>query len=134
MLYAGFDVATGSVPTTRPGSGSPPTRAALVDAAGRLPNSSDNVSDYCGTQCFYDNVIEVDPTDANIVYALGLFNYGTGSGGVFRSTDGGATWKNLGCDLHPDFHAIAINPANTSQRPDRQRRRRLVPPATGAAG
>ena len=79
------------------------------------PNSSDNVADYCGTQCFYDNVIGVDPNDSNIVFALGLFNYGTGSGGVFRSVDGGQTWKDLGFDLHPDYHAIAINPADTSQ-------------------
>ena len=57
----------------------------------------------------------MDPNDANIVFALGLFNYGTGSGGVFRSTDGGQTWKDMGWDLHPDYHAVAINPANTSQ-------------------
>ena len=55
------------------------------------------------------------PTTPNTVYVLGLFNYGTGSGGVFRSTDGGQTWKDLGWDLHPDYHAIAINPADTSQ-------------------
>ena len=77
--------------------------------------SPDNVSGYCGTQCFYDNLIGVDPNNPNIVFVLGLFNYGTGSGGVFRSMDGGQTWKDLGYDLHPDYHAIAINPANTSQ-------------------
>ena len=31
-----------------------------------------------------------------------------------RSTDGGATWKNLGYDLHPDFHAFAFQPNDTS--------------------
>ena len=40
--------------------------------------------------------------------SLGQFNYDIGSGGVYRSTDGGTTWKNLGYDLHPDYHAIAI--------------------------
>src|SRR4029077_20547795 len=30
------------------------------------------------------------------------------------STDGGQTWKDLGWDLHPDYHAIAIDPTNTS--------------------
>ena len=78
------------------------------------PNSLDNVSGYCGGQCWYDNVIDVDPKDPDTVYVLGLFNYGSGSGGVFRSTDGGQTWKDLGWDLHPDYHAIAINPADTS--------------------
>ena len=76
---------------------------------------ADTVEDYCGGQCFYDNVIEVDPTNADIVYAAGQFNYGIGSGGVFRSDDGGATWKNLGYDQHPDFHALAFDPSNTAR-------------------
>jgi uncharacterized repeat protein (TIGR01451 family) len=79
------------------------------------PTSDDNVSGYCGTQCFYDNLIGVDPTNSDIVYVLGLFNYDNGSGGIFRSMDGGQTWKDLGWDLHPDYHAIAIDPADTSQ-------------------
>ncbi len=57
-----------------------------------------------------------------------------GSGGVFRSDDGGQTWKNLGWDLHPDFHAIAFDPAEHEPRADRQRRRRLVLRPTRAAG
>ena len=76
---------------------------------------ADSVLDYCGGQCSYDNVIEADPTNPNIVYAAGQFNYGIGSGGIFRSDDGGQTWKNLGWDQHPDFHALAMNPANTAQ-------------------
>jgi uncharacterized repeat protein (TIGR01451 family) len=77
-----------------------------------LPGGSgeDEVQDYCGGQCFYDNVIEVDPTNPNIVYAAGQFNYGIGSGGIYRSTDGGATWKNVGFDMHPDYHALAFQP------------------------
>ena len=70
----------------------------------------DSVLDYCGQQCFYDNVIEVDPTNTNIVYAAGQFNYAIGSGGIFRSDDGGKHWKNLGWDQHPDFHALAFDP------------------------
>jgi uncharacterized repeat protein (TIGR01451 family) len=116
VLYAGFEWTVGGVDQ--------PSRIwksvnggawSLLPAGSSDPDSSDNVSGYCGTQCFYDNVIGVDPNDPNTVYVLGLFNYGTGSGGVFRSTDGGTTWKDLGYDLHPDYHAVAINPANTSQ-------------------
>jgi uncharacterized repeat protein (TIGR01451 family) len=83
----------------------------------QLPPGSgpDSVEDYCAEQCSYDNVIVADPTNPNIVYAGGQFNYGIGSGGIYRSDDGGQTWKNLGWDQHPDFHALAINPANTSQ-------------------
>ena len=86
------------------------------------------------TQCSYDNVIEADPTNPNIVFAAGQFDYGIGSGGIFRSDDGGQTWKNLGWDQHPDFHALAFDPANTAQVAHRQRRRRLVQQPTAAAG
>ena len=34
---------------------------------------------------------------------------------MFRSDDGGATWKNLGYDQHPDFHALAFDPSNTAR-------------------
>jgi uncharacterized repeat protein (TIGR01451 family) len=70
--------------------------------------SDDSVNDYCGSQCFYDNVVEVDPSNPNVVYAGGMFNYDIGSGGIYRSDDGGQTWKNLGWDQHPDFHAFAF--------------------------
>ena len=60
-------------------------------------------------------MIEVDPTNPNVVFAAGQFDYGIGSGGIYRSDDGGQTWKNLGWDQHPDFHALAFNPANTAQ-------------------
>ena len=81
-----------------------------------LPTGSgaDSVLDYCGGQCWYDNVIEVDPNNPNIVFAAGQYNYGINSGGIFRSDDGGQTWKNLGYDQHPDFHALAMDPSNTS--------------------
>jgi len=67
------------------------------------------------SQCFYDNVVAVDPISPSIVYALGLWSYAPSSdgvadanGGIFRSMDGGANWTNLGYGLHPDFHAIAV--------------------------
>jgi photosystem II stability/assembly factor-like uncharacterized protein len=72
----------------------------------------DSVEDYCAEQCSYDNVVLADPVNPDIVYAAGQFNYDIGSGGIFRSDDGGQTWKNLGWDQHPDFHAIALDPAN----------------------
>jgi len=77
-------------------------------------NDNDSVEDYCGTQCFYDNVVEADPTNPDIVFVGGSFGYDLSppSGGVFRTTDGGQTWLNLGWDQHPDFHALAFDAAN----------------------
>ena len=76
----------------------------------------DSVLGYCGTQCFYDNVIETDPTSPDVVFAAGSFGYNLSppSGGVFRSMDGGQNWKNIGFDQHPDFHALAFDPNNTA--------------------
>jgi uncharacterized repeat protein (TIGR01451 family) len=75
----------------------------------------DAIENYCGSQCWYDNVILADPNDNQVVYVIGLYDYNIGAGGVFRSDDQGATWRNLGYDLHPDYHAIAINPSNTQE-------------------
>ena len=67
--------------------------------------------------------------------SLGSYGYDISpqSGGIFRSTDGGATWKNLGYDLHPDFHAFAFQPDDTQHVADRQRRRRLAVATPAAA-
>jgi uncharacterized repeat protein (TIGR01451 family) len=75
-----------------------------------------SVLGYCGTQCFYDNEVKPDPTNPNVLYVEGSYGYNNSpqSGGIFRSTDGGQTWKSLGYDLHPDFHAIAFQPGHTS--------------------
>ena len=84
-------------------------------AASNSPNPWDNVEGYCGSQCFYDNVIEPDPNNPDVVYAAGMFNYALGSGGIYRSDDGGQTWLDLGYDQHPDFHAFAFDPNNSNQ-------------------
>ena len=78
-------------------------------------SGADSVAGYCAEQCFYDNVIEADPTNPDVVFAAGQFNYAIGSGGIFRSDDGGQTWRNLGYDQHPDFHAVAIDPAHPAR-------------------
>ncbi|HXN79095.1 MAG TPA: hypothetical protein VN965_10020, partial [Candidatus Dormibacteraeota bacterium] len=55
------------------------------------------------------------PNNPNIVYVGGSFGYDLSpqSGGIYRSDDGGQTWKNIGWDLHPDFHALAFDPNNS---------------------
>ncbi len=114
VLYVGF--------SWQDGQGSHPARvfkstnegaswAILPTGAGGPQGVNDSVEGYCGGQCFYDNVIETDPTDSDVVFAGGQFGYGLSppSGGIFRSDDGGITWKNLGWDQHPDFHALAFD-------------------------
>jgi len=87
-----------------------------TNATGSPATGPDAVAGYCGTQCFYDNVVKPDPAHPNIVYALGSYGYNNSpqSGGVYRSTDGGAHWLSLGYDLHPDFHAMAFQASNTA--------------------
>ena len=61
-------------------------------------------------QGFYDNVVEVDPTNAEHVIAAGI--------AIVASTDGGKTWTNVNGKpfkegggtnvIHPDFHALAF--------------------------
>jgi uncharacterized repeat protein (TIGR01451 family) len=111
-LYAGFNWsdANGEHParvwkSTNGGS----SWTLLPDGSGGPQGENDVVEDYCGEQCSYDNVIEADPTNPDVVFAGGSFGYDLSpqSGGIFRSTDGGQTWANLGWDQHPDFHAFA---------------------------
>ena len=90
-LYAGFGY-----------DGEPSRVYKSTDAGASLGGSRardpvyDSVLDYCAEQCIYDNVIEADPTNPDIVFAGGQFNYAIRSGGIFRSDDGGAHWRNLG--------------------------------------
>jgi uncharacterized repeat protein (TIGR01451 family) len=116
VLYSGFDYNKASDGSHVVGRVWKSTNAGASWT--QLPAGSgiNSVSDYCGTQCFYDNVIQADPTNPNIVFAAGSFGYNLSppSGGVFRSIDGGQTWVNLGWDQHPDFHALAFDPTNTA--------------------
>jgi hypothetical protein len=109
-------------------SGSPGTWKAQVTNASKtklntvlLSNSVIAFYGDCGfdgsnkfvNQGWYDNVIAVDPTDPNIVWAGGT--------DLFRSNDGGRSWGLAGYwwfpptnsteYLHADVHAIVFNPA-----------------------
>ncbi len=68
----------------------------------------------------YISWLAVHPTTPSTVYAtVSTFNSGTGSGHVFQSTDGGATWTSIdgsGVTGIPNVpaHTIAIDPDNNS--------------------
>lgn len=63
--------------------------------------------DYCTSQCFYDNYIEVSPANPNIAYFGGV--------GLFRTLDGGATFDQPGSSggggpIHVDHHLGMFDP------------------------
>ena len=87
---------------------------------------------YCQNgQCGYDDFVEVDPTNPDVVWLGGSMAYDelatpgqiTRSNGraVVRSTDGGVTFSDMTNDartpkaegMHPDQHAIVFAPRNT---------------------
>lgn len=63
--------------------------------------------------------IAIDPTNSNVVYVgTGEANGGHNNfpgGGVFKSTDAGATWNFLGLEGTTSIGRIVINPQNTDE-------------------
>ncbi|MCL5995912.1 MAG: hypothetical protein M1546_07635, partial [Chloroflexi bacterium] len=83
--------------------------------------------DYCtGTggnmQCPYDNIVEIDPTNEQIMYLGGSFSRDPDTYEwvkiIQRSADGGDTWVDTNPSdneeswMHPDSHGLAIDPKN----------------------
>jgi photosystem II stability/assembly factor-like uncharacterized protein len=79
--------------------------------------------DYCTgsghtDQCTYDNVMRIDPTNAQIMYAGGSFTDNRDFNWVAvlrRSDDGGDTWSDMtpdvqGSFMHPDLHGFGFDP------------------------
>ncbi len=84
-------------------------------------------ADYCtgsghNMQCSYDNIVAIDPTDAQIMYLGGSFSIDKSkkgwSGVIQRSDDGGKTWLDTNpvasksSWMHPDSHGFRIDPKN----------------------
>lgn len=85
--------------------------------------------DYCGGQCWYDNLVVTPAGHPDMVYLGGSFLYGevarvSNGRGVVLSTDAGVSWYDMTEDasnkwfpngIHPDQHALVVNPANPFQ-------------------
>ena len=65
---------------------------------------------YCAPQCWYDNVVAVDPTNPNVIFAGGSEENGT----LLQSLNAGKTWTDVTVggnlvELHEDHHALAFS-------------------------
>jgi hypothetical protein len=75
-----------------------------------------NTPTYCNPQCWYDNVVRTQPSDAsgNTVYVGGSADSGGSFATLYRSTDGGSSWTNVSAAangfplIHTDVHALAF--------------------------
>lgn len=68
--------------------------------------------DYCAGQCWYDNVIRVQPGNSNVVFVGGsaTLNDNSTRSILWRSVDQGQTWTEISSStLHVDTHAIAFS-------------------------
>jgi len=103
----------------------------------------DGRDSYCATQCWYDHILLTDPKDSETLYAGGVYLwklskgkwesllpghvdqhalawagktlYSGNDGGVFRSGNGGKTWKSLNDGLQlTQFYHGAIHPQDSS--------------------
>ena len=79
-----------------------------TDGGNTWTNLPDTPS-FCGTQCWYDLALAVQPGNSNVIFAGGQATYAPPSGGsVVQSLDGGDTWT-IYDNLHPDTHALAFS-------------------------
>jgi len=120
-----------------PGGGPAPTfwRSDNADTAATFTSlGGAQVVGYCGTQCWYDDLVYTPQGYPDVVYLGGSFDYGdivddgpgfgrTNGRALLLSTNGGALWSDLTQDgkqdhahyTHPDQHAIVTNPSNPYQ-------------------
>ena len=93
--------------------------AASADTSGSLYRSVDGGvnwavqsagASFCGSQCFYNIAVAVDPTNANNVYLGG----GAGVKTFLYSTNGGTTFVSSTGNLHTDTQALAVAPSSPS--------------------
>ncbi len=115
QLYAGFHI-------TIQGQYDGPALYYSNDGGASWTQFDTPYPNYCTRQCWYDNVIGVDPANANTVYVGGSAAYNFQASPatirqvVVKNTSGGSgnTWYDLtpnsgaSTSLHPDMHALVF--------------------------
>jgi hypothetical protein len=100
--------------------------AGISDSNGTLKRSVDggqtwsaaisSVTGFCGTQCYYDIPVTVDPTNANVLYVGGNAD-GTATAILKKSVNAlsaSPTFSKVQTGLHADSHAVEIDPSNNN--------------------
>ncbi|HVF43140.1 MAG TPA: carboxypeptidase regulatory-like domain-containing protein, partial [Pyrinomonadaceae bacterium] len=98
--------------------------AAITDGNGTVKRTTTNggtwtaltaANGFCGTQCFYDMPVAVDPNNAAVLYIGGNAD-GTSTAILKKSTNatGTPTFTKVQNGLHADSHVIEVDPSNTS--------------------
>ncbi|HUS18295.1 MAG TPA: choice-of-anchor D domain-containing protein, partial [Terriglobales bacterium] len=64
------------------------------------------LTDYCTPQCWYDNVVAVNPQNANVVFVGGS----AVTGHLSKTINGGGSWTAATSAIHVDHHAAAFTP------------------------
>jgi hypothetical protein len=96
------------------GGASWPSSTATATTGGILTGAGG----FCGTQCFYNVTVAIDPKNANAIYVGG--NVNSTCSGLMKSsfnnttsTFDGVTFRNDSSGLHADSHALAMDPLTT---------------------
>jgi len=86
-----------------------------TDGGATWPTTLTAANGFCGTQCFYDIGVALDPGNANNIFIGGnIPDQNTGSRAFAASTDGGTNFTERSTGLHADTHAITIAPSSTT--------------------
>ncbi|HEY8186599.1 MAG TPA: Calx-beta domain-containing protein [Pyrinomonadaceae bacterium] len=82
-----------------------------TDASATTGGILTSAGGFCGSQCFYNVTVAIDPKNANTIYIGGNVP-GACSGLMQRSSDG-VTFSNDATGLHADSHALSFDPLTT---------------------
>jgi len=112
-------------PTTKVTRASNPNLGVWVTTNGGTSWTQTTAPDVCNAQCWYDNVVKVDPNGKNFAFFGGAaVSVGSAPSWVVRTANGGTSWSSVIPNLgggsaglpHVDNHAMAFAKIGTKVR------------------